>query len=100
MAIPVVYNYDNNGYYTGASTPQKSPLEPGKYLTPARATTTPPPLDPSGALVPPQAGKEYKWNPPTNQWVLATSRAILLQNQKAAAAAALTASLANAGGSF
>ncbi len=46
----LVYHYDQNGIYTGMSTVTPSPLEPGRYLVPARAVE----------MEPPQAG--------LNQW--------------------------------
>ena len=44
-----LYNYDpNSGAYIGETTADESPLEPGVYLVPAAATTTPPPTAGSG----------------------------------------------------
>lgn len=38
-----IYHYDNNGFYTQTTTARQSPLEPGVFLVPARATTLQPP---------------------------------------------------------
>lgn len=38
-----VHNYDHGGFYTGASEADPSPLEPGKFLFPARSTEIAPP---------------------------------------------------------
>lgn len=38
-----IYNYDDEGIYIGESTANPSPLEQGKYLIPAKATTVKPP---------------------------------------------------------
>ena len=38
-----IYHYDGAGYYLGAGVASESPMEPGTYLIPARATTVEPP---------------------------------------------------------
>ena len=38
-----IYHYDYAGYYLGAGVASESPMEPGEYLIPARATTIEPP---------------------------------------------------------
>lgn len=40
-----IYHHDQAGFYLGESEADPSPLEPGKYLIPARAVTVPPPED-------------------------------------------------------
>lgn len=40
----VVYNYNEDGLFTGISEPDESPLEKGVYLIPARATEIEPPI--------------------------------------------------------
>lgn len=40
----IIYNYDADGFFTGESEADESPLEPGVYLIPALATATAPPL--------------------------------------------------------
>lgn len=51
----IAYQYDSAGHYVGETVADESPLEPGKYLLPARCTLTPPPAD-----VP--ADKTPRWN--------------------------------------
>lgn len=47
----IVYHYDKTtGEYVGTSKAFESPLEPGKYLIPAHATTTAPPTTMSGKV--------------------------------------------------
>jgi hypothetical protein len=50
----IVYQYDAAGLYQGEATADESPLEPGKYLIPARCVTVPPPEIPEG--------KHPRWN--------------------------------------
>lgn len=45
-----IYHYDQNGLYLGDSIADPSPLEPGVFLIPARATTTKPPSARDGYL--------------------------------------------------
>lgn len=51
----IAYQYDHAGVYLGETEADPSPLEPGKYLLPARCTTTPPPTDIS-------EGEVARWN--------------------------------------
>lgn len=39
------YQYDNAGLFTGTTTADESPLEPGVFLLPARCTFIAPPTD-------------------------------------------------------
>jgi hypothetical protein len=39
------YQFDHAGLYIGETVADESPLEPGVYLLPARATLAPPPAD-------------------------------------------------------
>jgi len=61
----LIYNYDSRGVYVGASEADPSPLEPGKFLIPARATViAPPQVEP---------GQVPRWN--GVEWTVAVSRA-------------------------
>lgn len=55
-----IYHHDQAGFYLGASDADPSPLEPGKFLVPARAVTTPPPDDLPEDHVPRWNGAEWK----------------------------------------
>jgi hypothetical protein len=46
--MTTVYQTDAAGYYTGTTTADESPLEPGVWLIPAGAVTVEPPLIPIG----------------------------------------------------
>jgi len=46
----LIFNYDENGDFVGTSQADESPLEPGVYLIPARATTSPVPNVPEGKV--------------------------------------------------
>lgn len=50
-----VYQYDVAGIYIGEEVADPSPLEPGKYLIPARCTQVAPPAE-----IP--EGKAARWN--------------------------------------
>lgn len=56
----LIFNYDENGDFVGTSQADESPLEPGVYLIPARATTSPVPNVPEG--------KVARWNPSISTW--------------------------------
>lgn len=43
-----IYHYDNLGVFVNSSDARVSPLEPGTYLIPARATTIPPMIPVAG----------------------------------------------------
>jgi hypothetical protein len=43
-----VHHYDTRGLYLGSSDADPSPLEPGEFLIPARATSIEPPEFPDG----------------------------------------------------
>ena len=62
-----VYEFDSEGYYTGARIAQRSPLEAGVFLIPKNATTEKPAL--------PAENKEMKWN--GSIWEEVDSRAYL-----------------------
>jgi len=49
-----VVQLDSNGYFTGLTTADESPLEPGIFLIPANAIDAPVPTVPDG--------KRAKWN--------------------------------------
>ena len=40
-----IYNYDDDGYFTSESEADESPLEPGVFLIPAKATDVKPPKE-------------------------------------------------------
>lgn len=50
-----VHHYDSAGFYIGSGPADPSPLEPGKFLIPARATTAAPPENI-------QPGEAARWN--------------------------------------
>ena len=52
--MTTAYHFDFAGLYTGTSEADESPLEPGVFLLPARATFVQPP--------PPPTGKWPRWN--------------------------------------
>jgi hypothetical protein len=69
-----VFSYDERGFFNGEIKAQPNPLEPGKWLLPARSTSVSPP-DFSG-------DEEPKWN--GSSWNLVESRASLKQKEKKA----------------
>jgi len=56
-----IYNYNNEGFYTGESLADESPLEKGVFLIPANASTTKPPVE--------KEGFDIKFNVETNSFV-------------------------------
>lgn len=57
---PTVYHYGDNGYLLGAEFADISPLEPGKYIDPAKTTRVAPPEFGSGQ-VPVWDEENSKW---------------------------------------
>lgn len=64
----IVYQYDHAGIYLGPTEADPSPLEPGKFLFPARTTTEPPPEEWPEGQVP-------RWNGAAWQLVRIPTRA-------------------------
>lgn len=50
MPDNIAYQLDDSGIYVGEVTRQPSPLEPGVFLVPGGAVTTPPPTIPTDKL--------------------------------------------------
>jgi hypothetical protein len=55
----IVYQYDQAGILLHATQADESPLEPGKFLIPARCTATPPPTEIPEGQVPRWNGAEW-----------------------------------------
>lgn len=60
----LIYHFDHRGVFAGSSEADPSPLEPGKFIIPARATTLAPPVLPDDQVA--------KWN--GAEWVASTVR--------------------------
>lgn len=56
----IVYQYDHAGILLGPTEADPSPLEPGKFLIPARCTETPPPVEIPEGQVPRWNGAEWQ----------------------------------------
>jgi len=56
----MVYQYDHAGIFVHATEADPSPLEPGKWLIPARCTQVAPPVDVPEGQVPRWNGAEWQ----------------------------------------